>query len=185
MHYKDNTRLTLRCSNCPSTRSKLSSQISSFLIRLSIDISQSNMSSMPVWYSRHNCSKRSRRGRSPRVSWRRARHLSRNWFKEAWTLAFPTTRQNIQKRRCYIFRSYLIKERINIMFYWYSKARVRNRTSHEQNQIIVNTYWMKFRLILLTLTETLIIRPDITKTESNNYFIIQCFEENNDKHTIA
>ena len=71
------------------------------------------------------------------------------------------------------------------MFYWYSKARVRNRTSHEQNQIIVNTYWMKFRLILLTLTETLIIRPDITKTESNNYFIIQCFEENNDKHTIA
>ena len=30
------------------------------------------------------------------------------------------------------------------MFYWYSKARVRNRTSHEQNQIIVNTYWMKF-----------------------------------------
>ena len=38
--------------------------------------------------------------------------------------------------------------------------------------------------MLLTLTETLII-PDITKTESNNYFIIQCFEENNDKHTIA
>ena len=144
MHYKDNTRLTLRCSNCPSTRSKLSSQISSFLIRLSIDISQSNMSSMPVWYSRHNCSNRSRRGRSPRVSWRRARHLSRNWFKEAWTLAFPTTRQNIQKRRCYIFRSYLIKKRINIMFYWYSMPRVRNRTSHEQSQIIINNYWMKF-----------------------------------------
>ena len=29
---------------------------------------------------------------------------------------------------------------------------------------------------LITLTETLII-PDITKTESNNCFIIHCFEE--------
>ena len=37
------------------------------------------------------------------------------------------------------------------------------------------------RLRLITLTETLII-PDITKTESNNCFIIHCFEENNDKH---
>ena len=34
------------------------------------------------------------------------------------------------------------------------------------------------------LTETLII-PDITKTESNNCFIIHCFEENNDKRIIA
>ena len=40
------------------------------------------------------------------------------------------------------------------------------------------------RLRLITLTETLII-PDITKTESNNCFIIHCFEENNDKHTFA
>ena len=32
------------------------------------------------------------------------------------------------------------------------------------------------RLRLITLTETLII-PDITKTESNNCFIIHCFEE--------
>ena len=40
----------------------------------------------------------------------------------------------------------------------------------------------RFRLI--TLTETLII-PDITKTESNNCFIIHCFEENNDKRIIA
>ena len=40
------------------------------------------------------------------------------------------------------------------------------------------------RLRLITLTETLII-PDITKTESNNCFIIHCFEENNDKHIIA
>ena len=37
---------------------------------------------------------------------------------------------------------------------------------------------------LITLTETLII-PDITKTESNNCFIIHCFEENNDKRVIA
>ena len=40
------------------------------------------------------------------------------------------------------------------------------------------------RLTLITLTETLII-PDITKTESNNCFIILCFEENNDKRIIA
>ena len=40
------------------------------------------------------------------------------------------------------------------------------------------------RLRLITLTETLII-PDITKTESNNSFIIHCFEENNDKRIIA
>ena len=40
----------------------------------------------------------------------------------------------------------------------------------------------RFRLI--TLTETLII-PDITKTESKNCFIIQCFEENNDKRIIT
>ena len=37
---------------------------------------------------------------------------------------------------------------------------------------------------LITLTETLII-PDVTKTESNNCFIIHCFEENNDKRIIA
>ena len=37
---------------------------------------------------------------------------------------------------------------------------------------------------MLTLTETLII-PDITNTESNNCFIIHCFEENNDKRIIA
>ena len=40
------------------------------------------------------------------------------------------------------------------------------------------------RLRLITPTETLII-PDITKTESNNCFIIHCFEENNDKRIIA
>ena len=36
----------------------------------------------------------------------------------------------------------------------------------------------------VTLTETLII-PDITKTESNNCFIIHCFEESSDKRIIA
>ena len=41
------------------------------------------------------------------------------------------------------------------------------------------------RLRLITLTETLIIIPDITKTESNKCFIIHCFEENNDKRIIA
>ena len=40
------------------------------------------------------------------------------------------------------------------------------------------------RLRLITLTEILII-PDITKTESNNCFIIHCYEENNDKRIIA
>ena len=40
------------------------------------------------------------------------------------------------------------------------------------------------KLRLITLTETLII-PDITKPESNNCFIIHCFEENNDKRIIA
>ena len=40
------------------------------------------------------------------------------------------------------------------------------------------------KLRLITLTETLII-PDITKTESNNCFIVHCFEENNDKRIIA
>ena len=36
----------------------------------------------------------------------------------------------------------------------------------------------------MTLTKTLII-PDITKTKSNNCFIIHCFEINNDKCTVA
>ena len=37
---------------------------------------------------------------------------------------------------------------------------------------------------MLSATKTLIIQG-ITKTESNNCFIIHCFEENNDKHTFA
>ena len=37
---------------------------------------------------------------------------------------------------------------------------------------------------MMILTETSIIL-DITKTESNNCFIIHCFEGNNDKHTVA
>ena len=38
-------------------------------------------------------------------------------------------------------------------------------------------------LRLITFTETWII-PDITKTESNNCFPINCFKENNDKRTV-
>ena len=37
---------------------------------------------------------------------------------------------------------------------------------------------------MMILTETSIIY-DITKTKSNNCLIIHCFEENNDKHTVA
>ena len=39
---------------------------------------------------------------------------------------------------------------------------------------------------LITLTETLII-PDITKSESNNCFLINCFEKKkkNHKYTVA
>ena len=43
---------------------------------------------------------------------------------------------------------------------------------------------IKVEVSVITLTETLII-PDITKTESNNCFIIHCCEENNDKRIIA
>ena len=67
--------------------------------------------------------------------------------------------------------------------------------------IIMKNYWMRFcdirnnqcrgkcyqpsrRPRLITLIEFLIIL-DITKTESNNCFIIHCFEENNDKHTVV
>ena len=41
-------------------------------------------------------------------------------------------------------------------------------------------YQQSRRPRLITLTETLIIQ-DITKTESNNCFIIHCFEIDNDK----
>ena len=40
------------------------------------------------------------------------------------------------------------------------------------------------RLRLRTLTETLII-PDITKTKSNDCFIIHCFEENTDRRIVV
>ena len=51
-------------------------------------------------------------------------------------------------------------------------------------KVEVSVISLSLRLRLITLTETLII-PDITKTESNNCFIIHCFEENNDKRIIA
>ena len=51
-------------------------------------------------------------------------------------------------------------------------------------KVEVSVISLSLRLRLITLTETLII-PDITKTESNNCFILLCFEENNDKRIIA
>ena len=51
-------------------------------------------------------------------------------------------------------------------------------------KVEVSVISLSLRLRLIALTETLII-PDITKTESNNCFIIHCFEENNDKRIIA
>ena len=51
-------------------------------------------------------------------------------------------------------------------------------------KVEVSVISLSLRLWLITLTETLII-PDITKTESNDCFIIHCFEENNDKRIIA
>ena len=51
-------------------------------------------------------------------------------------------------------------------------------------KVLVSVISLSLQLRLITLTSTLII-PDITKTESNNCFIIHCFEENNDKRIIA
>ena len=51
-------------------------------------------------------------------------------------------------------------------------------------KVEVSVISLSLRLRLITLTETLII-PDITKTESNNCFIIHCFEEHNGKRIIA
>ena len=51
---------------------------------------------------------------------------------------------------------------------------------------IRNNQGRGWRPRMMILTETSIIQ-DITKTKSNNCFIINnyCFEENNDKHTVA
>ena len=51
-------------------------------------------------------------------------------------------------------------------------------------KVEVSVISLSLRLRLITLTETLII-PDITKTKSNNCFIIHSLEENNDKRIIA
>ena len=52
------------------------------------------------------------------------------------------------------------------------------------DQVFVISGIIKVEVSVITLSETLII-PDITKTETNNCFIIHCFEENNDKRIIA
>ena len=51
-------------------------------------------------------------------------------------------------------------------------------------KVEVSVIRLSLQLRLITLSETLII-PDMTKTESNNCFIIHCFEENNDKRIIT
>ena len=62
--------------------------------------------------------------------------------------------------------------------------KVGNGGSETIKQLLVSVISLSLRLRLITLTSTLII-PDITKTESNNCFVIHCFEENNDKRIIA
>ena len=52
-------------------------------------------------------------------------------------------------------------------------------------KVSVSVISLSLRLRLITLTEETLIIPDITKTKSNNCFIIHCFEENNDKSIIA
>ena len=82
-------------------------------------------------------------------------------------------------RMFYLIRSYIFHFNIVFLSTWNCK--------HELGLIIkieVSVISRSRRLRLITLTETLII-PDITKTESNNCFIIHCFEENNDKRIIA
>ena len=51
-------------------------------------------------------------------------------------------------------------------------------------KIEVSVISRSLRLRLITLTETLII-SDVTKTESNNCFMIHCFKVNIDKRIIA
>ena len=50
-------------------------------------------------------------------------------------------------------------------------------------KVSVSVISLSLWLQLITVTETLII-PDVTKTESNNCFIIHCFKENKDKRTM-
>lgn len=58
------------------------------------------------------------------------------------------------------------------------------RNDIENNQGQGKCYQPSQRPWLMTLTETLIILG-VTKTESNNRFIIPCFDESNDKHIIT
>ena len=59
-----------------------------------------------------------------------------------------------------------------------------NNNKQLLDEVFVISGIIKVEVSVITLTETFII-PNITKTESNNCFIIHCFEENNDKHIIA
>ena len=51
-----------------------------------------------------------------------------------------------------------------------------------RNTMLKKESLMKTRWISLGLWET---AAETKKTESNNCFIIHCFEENNDKHTVV
>ena len=53
--------------------------------------------------------------------------------------------------------------------------RSRRISKDSSSRRIINNYWMRF-LRLITLTETLMIL-DVTKTESNNCFIIHCLKK--------
>ena len=74
----------------------------------------------------------------------------------------------------------IIHVSINNNYYWMTQVFVISGIIKVEVSVISRSR----RLRLITLTETLII-PDITKTESNNCFLIHCFEENNDKHIIT
>ena len=52
------------------------------------------------------------------------------------------------------------------------------------DKVFVISGIIKVEVSVISRAETLIIKV-ITKTECNNCFIIHCFEENNDKHTVT
>ena len=62
--------------------------------------------------------------------------------------------------------------------YWWGFCYIRKNQG--RGKYYQPSQWPK----AITLSKILIIL-DITKTESSNCFIIHCFEQNNDKHTIA
>ena len=76
------------------------------------------------------------------------------------------------------------EHKINYYYYYYKQLLDEVFVISGIIKVKVSVISRSRRLRLITLTETLII-PDMTKTESNNCFIIHCFEENNEKRIIA